>query len=629
MCLAKNPNERYPTAGALADDLRRFHDGEPVSVRPAGYLIRTAKWVKRNPVPTALIVALLALVGVTIAGARLTQAEQEQRLLDSYKARMTLALQRGEGMEAVKAYDEAVAAGLKVSADMHLDKARGYEAANNSTASRAELASLNRAALSPERLCQADLLEGELLVGLDDARSRDLLTRAIADERLSKADRLYAQGLLAPSTEDALALFRAAIEEDAAHLSARGVYGLALFSLGRTDELIRHVETSRPFAPKHPQFPLLSTVAYTFKGDRANASQQFEALRGLYPNEPQFVRALDSLRVIIDTAVMLLAVRREGRALTTRETLTLTTFALNISSLGRDLQLLGGGNQFVGFRLPLCIRNGVHFLMSELVSAGDELGEPRSTRSAMLQTLQQFFVQFDPSPSIFNFTDEAGAAAARAKLATHPEGFLKYTYATRLQTLAFATWRTSGGSDESCARLAEVAIAYEDAAKTPSLLGHETYSYAFAVTCYGLAGVPIPGRPARTEYNRKAAEVARRWVLSAYPPREAMYYGVLVQAVVRGGDFLLAKQLLGEWAKFKPGPEYNAQAALVDFHFGAYHSTLENLDKAIPDGNYRLNAHNEFVLARDESRRRLGLPEWVPPPRRVYEPAPAPRAIRP
>ena len=48
-CLEKDPAERYPTAGALADDLRRWAAGEPVSVRAAGAVERVAKWARRKP----------------------------------------------------------------------------------------------------------------------------------------------------------------------------------------------------------------------------------------------------------------------------------------------------------------------------------------------------------------------------------------------------------------------------------------------------------------------------------------------------------------------------------------------------------------------------------------------------
>jgi tetratricopeptide (TPR) repeat protein len=67
-CLAKEPHERYPTAKELADDLRRFLNGEPVVARPAGAAERLIKWVRRNPGYAALWGGLaLALVAGTTA----------------------------------------------------------------------------------------------------------------------------------------------------------------------------------------------------------------------------------------------------------------------------------------------------------------------------------------------------------------------------------------------------------------------------------------------------------------------------------------------------------------------------------------------------------------------------------
>src|SRR5207245_653196 len=56
-CLAKDPAKRYATAAALADDLRRFQAGEPITARPAGPIEKAVKWAKRNP-------ALAAWIGI-------------------------------------------------------------------------------------------------------------------------------------------------------------------------------------------------------------------------------------------------------------------------------------------------------------------------------------------------------------------------------------------------------------------------------------------------------------------------------------------------------------------------------------------------------------------------------------
>src|SRR5262249_22145771 len=46
-CLAKDARERYPTAAALAEDLRHFLSGEPIVARPVGLLERGLKLVWR------------------------------------------------------------------------------------------------------------------------------------------------------------------------------------------------------------------------------------------------------------------------------------------------------------------------------------------------------------------------------------------------------------------------------------------------------------------------------------------------------------------------------------------------------------------------------------------------------
>ena len=68
-CLAKDPADRYPTALALADDLRRFAAGEPVSVRAAGLFERGYKWTRRKPVLAGLYaLAATAVVLLTFGG---------------------------------------------------------------------------------------------------------------------------------------------------------------------------------------------------------------------------------------------------------------------------------------------------------------------------------------------------------------------------------------------------------------------------------------------------------------------------------------------------------------------------------------------------------------------------------
>jgi hypothetical protein len=65
-CLEKDPARRYPGAGALADDLRRFLDGRPIQARRVAALERAWRWAKRRPAEASLLAGVvLALVGGT------------------------------------------------------------------------------------------------------------------------------------------------------------------------------------------------------------------------------------------------------------------------------------------------------------------------------------------------------------------------------------------------------------------------------------------------------------------------------------------------------------------------------------------------------------------------------------
>ncbi|MBI5367990.1 MAG: serine/threonine protein kinase [Planctomycetes bacterium] len=71
-CLEKAPERRYPSAGELAEDLRRFLEGEPIKARPPSGAERLRRWAARRPaLVTAASAAVLALA---LAGAATRQA---------------------------------------------------------------------------------------------------------------------------------------------------------------------------------------------------------------------------------------------------------------------------------------------------------------------------------------------------------------------------------------------------------------------------------------------------------------------------------------------------------------------------------------------------------------------------
>jgi serine/threonine protein kinase len=97
--VAKSPADRYPTAGEMAADLRRFLDGRPITARRPSLFDLARKWVRRHPayVGAAVLLLVFGVIGLTVATALVahekTRAEQA---LDGEKRRAAEAQERFE-----------------------------------------------------------------------------------------------------------------------------------------------------------------------------------------------------------------------------------------------------------------------------------------------------------------------------------------------------------------------------------------------------------------------------------------------------------------------------------------------------------------------------------------------------
>jgi tRNA A-37 threonylcarbamoyl transferase component Bud32 len=66
-CLQKDPRKRYASAGELAEDLRRFRVGEPITARPVSRTERLLKWAQRRPAQAAQVL-FSVVVGLVLVG---------------------------------------------------------------------------------------------------------------------------------------------------------------------------------------------------------------------------------------------------------------------------------------------------------------------------------------------------------------------------------------------------------------------------------------------------------------------------------------------------------------------------------------------------------------------------------
>jgi len=102
-CLEKDPKRRYPSALALAEDLHRFLNNEPIVARPIAAWERAFKWAKRRPAAAGMLLvsalALLALIGVGIwyqghLSAALAESRRSQKEAEDARAEVNRQLLR-------------------------------------------------------------------------------------------------------------------------------------------------------------------------------------------------------------------------------------------------------------------------------------------------------------------------------------------------------------------------------------------------------------------------------------------------------------------------------------------------------------------------------------------------------
>src|SRR5262249_46062901 len=99
-CLHKNPEQRYTSAEALAEDLERFLTDRPIQARRTSAAEHAWRWCRRNPGLATLTAAVITLLLAGAAGsgvaavyfarlakqAREAETESQRRLVQQYVA---------------------------------------------------------------------------------------------------------------------------------------------------------------------------------------------------------------------------------------------------------------------------------------------------------------------------------------------------------------------------------------------------------------------------------------------------------------------------------------------------------------------------------------------------------------
>ena len=99
--LAKEPADRFATAGEMAEELRRFLDNRPLRSRRASTIDRARRWCRRNPAPAALgaLAAALTLAVAVVSTNAAAVLKRQKDALEEEKTRTVAALNRAVGAE--------------------------------------------------------------------------------------------------------------------------------------------------------------------------------------------------------------------------------------------------------------------------------------------------------------------------------------------------------------------------------------------------------------------------------------------------------------------------------------------------------------------------------------------------
>jgi serine/threonine-protein kinase len=81
-CMAKSPDERYPSAEALAEDLDRFLKGEALDAQPPNAARRVAAWARREPALASRLAGLAIFLGVDVANYVLSSRPEDLRFYE-------------------------------------------------------------------------------------------------------------------------------------------------------------------------------------------------------------------------------------------------------------------------------------------------------------------------------------------------------------------------------------------------------------------------------------------------------------------------------------------------------------------------------------------------------------------
>lgn len=274
-CLQKDPTHRYASADELADDLKRFQEGRPITARRVGTVERSWRWCRRNPAIAGLLfvvgfLLLLGGIGGTVGSLVFRQQAQLQikarQDADDFRERADMAehlarvdagrdaLSRGNWDDALKHYQTAISHDREDRLELEVERLRCWFSVLDRPKLKNELDRLIECTdLTPEQRGLVLLHSGDYLMSRSDTinQARKLVADSLKYP-LPLADQAYARGLLADDFSQAIGWYSDALQQNRFHHRANSAIVCEWLLSGHFNEARRTADFMSRIYPNDP-----------------------------------------------------------------------------------------------------------------------------------------------------------------------------------------------------------------------------------------------------------------------------------------------------------------------------------------------------------------------------------------
>lgn len=327
-------NRRFDTVAEFARDIERFIDNEPVSARPPSRTYLLTKFVQKNQVMVtasvfvvaALVVGLaVALWQAGIARAANTTLKQrntdlknsiqqvrqlEQSRIEDY---INSLLSRGQWVEAREALRDVKAKTNELPPSMQLAELTILDGLQKTDELKAAIANIDSPNWPGQYAGERDLWVGYgyLLDRSFQGDPSERIRLALASGTLDAADKLFARGLIAESSDESIRLFKESLAVSSFHLRSRIQLVVELILSGRRLEAERTLSTAKEIFPNDARFYHANALNYAIWNRRKEAQAAIEEAKTRFPEIS--TDYIDSALKIFEEFNRLLATLEEGK----------------------------------------------------------------------------------------------------------------------------------------------------------------------------------------------------------------------------------------------------------------------------------------------------------------------------